>query len=142
MQKYIKTINRSLKTTIYDNKAGLWNIGQKGNFYMAFISIVILLVIMYGTIAALIATLIIMFIGSFVLQGFLSNMKNPWAGLILPACTFGFLLCLSIIAHDITICWILMSRGNICTAVYLLIYFFFRRRKKRRCLASNMNAEK
>ena len=36
----------------------------------------------------------------------------------------------------------LMSRGNICTAIYLIIYFFFRRRKKKLYLASQMKNEK
>ena len=47
---------------------------------MAFISLVVLLVFILAAISAM----VLVFAGTFVLQGFLSNMKNPWVGLILP----------------------------------------------------------
>lgn len=105
---------------------------------MAFISLVVLLVFILAAISAM----VLVFAGTFVLQGFLSNMKNPWVGLILPGISFCVILCLSILIHDLPTALALMSRGNICTAIYLIIYFFFRRRKKKLYLASQMKNEK
>ena len=97
---------------------------------MAFISLVVLLVFILAAISAM----VLVFAGTFVLQGFLSNMKNPWVGLILPGISFCVILCLSILIHDLPTALALMSRGN--------IYFFFRRRKKKLYLASQMKNEK
>ena len=81
-------------------------------------------------------------IGTFILQIFLSKMKNPWAGLILPGFTFGFILLLCTMTPDFETAWLGLSRGNIPTAIYLLIYFLFRRKKKRSNPASQPNTKK
>ena len=81
-------------------------------------------------------------IGTFVLQIFLSKMKNPWAGLILPGFTFGFILLLCTMTPDFATAWLGLSRGNIPTAIYLLIYFFFHRKKKKSDPALKPDARK
>ncbi len=98
---------------------------------MAFISIVGLSVFMLITLVVL----IILWIGSIILQIFLSKMKNKWAGLILPTIIFFIALIATIqtaIEIDAGITAILggFLIGNISTMIYLLIYFFVRRKKK------------
>ena len=107
---------------------------------MAFMTLIVLLVFILFALSAL----ILIFIGSFVLQGFLSNMKNPWAGLILPAASFIFILFLSIlvIRDGIYTALVVMCKGNIYTVIYLLIYFFFRRRRKKFNSTSQINIER
>ena len=95
--------------------------------------------------AFLLAGIVVMFllwIGTFVLQIFLSKADNPWVGLILPGITFGLILYISTMAPDFSTAWIGLSRGNIATAIYLLIYFFFRKRKKKSNLDSKTKTEK
>ena len=94
---------------------------------MAFFSVVFLAAFMWVGIGIM----ILLFIGTFILQIFLSKMKNAWAGLILPGITFGFILLLCTMTPDFSTAWIGLSRGNIPTIIYLLIYFFFRKRKKK-----------
>ena len=77
-----------------------------------------------------IAAVFLVWLGTFILQIFLSKADNPWIGLILPGITFGLILYISTMAPDFSTAWIGLSRGNIATAIYLLIYFFVRKRKK------------
>ena len=71
-------------------------------------------------------------LGTFVLQIFLSKADNPWLGLILPGITFGLILYICTWAPDFDTIWYGLSRGNIPTVIYLLTYFFVRKRKKKR----------
>ena len=79
-----------------------------------------------------IAVMLVIWFGTFILQIFLSKTDNPLPGLILPGITFALILYISTMAPDLYTVWYGMSRGNIPTAIYLLIYFFVRRRKKKR----------
>ena len=79
-----------------------------------------------------IATMFLIWIGTFVLQIFLSKADNPWLGLILPGITFGVILYVCTLAPDFDTIWYGLTRANIPTVVYLLIYFFVRKRKKKR----------
>ena len=79
-----------------------------------------------------IATMLLIWIGTFVLQIFLSKANNPWLGLILPGITFGVILYVCTLAPDFDTIWYGLTRANIPTVVYLLIYFFVRKRKKKR----------
>ena len=78
--------------------------------------------------------MVVFLINTLILQIFLSRMKKPWPGLILPGLTFGFIFLLCTFAPDFDTVWIGMTKGNIPTALYLLIYFLFRflRRRKQR----------
>ena len=100
---------------------------------MAFLSIGILSVFMW----VFILMMILLFIGTFILQIFLSRMRNPWAGLILPGIIFGFIFLLCTMTPDFYTALLMFSRGNIPTVIYLLIYFFFRKRKKKSDSASH-----
>ena len=79
-----------------------------------------------------IAAVFLVWLGTFILQIFLSKADNPWLGLILPGITFGVILYACTMAPDFDTIWYVLTRANIPTAVYLLIYFFVRRRKKKR----------
>lgn len=94
---------------------------------MAFLSIGILAVFMWIALFMV----ILLFIGTIILQVFLSRMKNPWAGLILPGFILGFIFLLCTMAPDFSTALLMLSKGNIPTAIYLMIYFFFRKRKKK-----------
>lgn len=94
---------------------------------MAFLSIGILAVFMW----VVIGMMILFLIGTIFLQIFLSRMKNPWAGLILPGFIFGFIFLLCTMAPDFSTALLMLSKGNIPTVIYLIIYFFFRRRRKK-----------
>ena len=78
------------------------------------------------------AVMLLVWLGTFILQIFLSKANNPWLGLILPGITFGLILYICTMTPDFATAWYGLSRGNIATAIYLLIYFFCRKRKKRR----------
>lgn len=99
---------------------------------MAFLSIVILVALIW----VFIGILLVMFAGTFILEIFLSKMKNPWTGLILPGITFGFIFLLGTMAPDFSTFLLLFGKGNIPTVLYLLIYFFIRRGKKKAGSAS------
>lgn len=99
---------------------------------MAFLSAGILAGFMWVAIGMM----ILLFIGTIFLQIFLSRMKNPWAGLILPGFIFGFIFLLCTMAPDFSTALLLFGKGNIPTAIYLIVYFFFRKRKKKSDLAS------
>ena len=95
-----------------------------------------------GFILVALFMMILLLIGTFILQIFLSKTKKPWIGLILPAIPFTVILIISInamINTDFYTAWILFSRGNIFTLIYLLIYLFVRRRKKKLDLISKNN---
>ena len=94
---------------------------------MAFLSIGILSVFMW----VVIVMMILLSIGTIILQIFLSRMKNPWAGLILPGFIFGFIFLLCTMTPDFSTALLMLSKGNIPTTIYLIIYFFFRKRKKK-----------
>lgn len=79
-----------------------------------------------------IAAVFLVWLGTFILQIFLSKADNPWLGLILPGITFGVILYACTMAPDFDTIWYVLTRANIPTAVYLLIYFSVRRRKKKR----------
>ena len=89
---------------------------------------VFLLVVLY---AGLIAVFVC-WLGTFVLQIFLSRRDSPWPGLILPGVTFGLLLYICTMAPDRYTVWYGMTRGNIPTAVYLVTYFIVRIVRKRK----------
>lgn len=96
---------------------------------MAFISIAFLSVFMW--VAAFM--MIVLFGGTLVLQIFLSKMKNPWVGLILPGITFAVALRICLMAPDFSTFFLLFYKCNIATLIYLVIYLFsrLRRRKKK-----------
>lgn len=98
-----------------------------------------------GFILVALFMMILIFIGTCILQVFLSKTKNPWIGLILPAIPFIVILIISINAMinvDFYTACIVFTKGNIITLIYLLIYFFVRRRKKKLDLVSkNKNKE-
>lgn len=75
--------------------------------------------------------MVLMWLGTFILQIILCKSERPWAGLILPGVTFGTLLYISTLAPDFSTAWLGLSRGNIATVIYLLIYFYFRRKRKK-----------
>lgn len=101
---------------------------------MAFLTIVVL----GGIIFVFIVLFILLFIGTFVLQIFLSKTKNPWAGLIFPGITFIIVLLLCLMTLDFYTAFIIFIRGNIPTAVYLIIYFICRKREKKSDLISQV----
>ncbi len=95
-----------------------------------------------GFILVALVMIILIFIGTCILQVFLSKTKNPWIGLILPSISFIVVLIISIntmINVDFYTACITFAKGNIITLIYLLIYFFVRRRKKKLDLASKNN---
>ncbi|HJA92672.1 MAG TPA: hypothetical protein H9717_06095 [Candidatus Eisenbergiella merdipullorum] len=106
---------------------------------MAFIPLMILVAFMW----VVFGMLILIVVGSFVLEIFLSRMKNPWAGLILPGFTFCFASALFLIGmpYDLSEAWFMFCRINIPTVIYLFIYFFFRKRRKKSDLALQKKAE-
>ncbi len=104
---------------------------------MAFLSIGLLSAFIWVAIGMM----ILLLIGTIVLQIFLSRMKNPWAGLILPGFIFGFILLLCTMAPDVSTVLLLMRKGNIPTAVYFMIYLICRIRKKKSDLASKAKTE-
>jgi len=79
-----------------------------------------------------IAAVFLVWLGTFILQIFLSKADNPWLGLILPGVTFGVILYACTLTPDFDTVWYGLTRANIPTAVYLLIYFIVRKRKKKR----------
>ena len=79
-----------------------------------------------------IAVVFLVWLGTFILQIFLSKADNPWLGLILPGVTFGVIMYICTYAPDFDTVWYGLTRANIPTAVYLLIYFVVRKRKKKR----------
>lgn len=101
---------------------------------MAFMSMGILSVIMWIAIILLLLILV----GTFVLQVFLSKMERPWIGLILPGLSFFFVLILCFYTPDFYTFMLMLIKGNIGTVIYLLIYFIVRRRKKKRDNLSQM----
>lgn len=78
------------------------------------------------------AAVFLVWLGTFVWQIFLSKADSPWLGLLLPGITFGVILYICTLTPDFDTFWYGLTRGNIPTAVYLLIYFWVRRRKKKR----------
>ena len=91
--------------------------------------------------AGLVALFLVL-IGTFILQIFLSKANTPWPGLIFPGISFGFILYLCAMTPDFSTAWIGLSRGNIVTAIYLLIYFFVRKRRKTSNPGSKIKAKK
>ncbi len=106
---------------------------------MAFLTLIILNALIW----VMFGILILLFVGSLILEIFLSRMKNSWAGLILPGIPFSFSLILFIIGipYDLSAVLYVFCHINIPTAIYLLIYFFFRRRKKKSKLAMQTKTE-
>lgn len=95
---------------------------------MAFITIAILSVFMW--VASFM--LILMLIGTLILQIFLSKMKNPWVGLILPGIVLSVVLTICLMAPDFSTALLVFCRGNVGTLIYLVIYIFFRFRRKKK----------
>ena len=79
-----------------------------------------------------IAVVFLVWLGTFILQIFLSKADNPWLGLILPGVTFGVILYICTYAPDFDTVWYGLTRANIPTAVYLLTYFIVRIVRKRK----------
>ncbi len=113
---------------------------------MGFMSVLVLLFVML----AIMFVMFLLWVGTLVLEVFLSRMKQRWAGLILPGISFVISLIIVIgIAYearsmfDFSMFWDLCQiflLTNIGTAIYLLIYFFVRyRRKKKLNAASQTN---
>lgn len=116
---------------------------------MGFISVVFLSLFMF-------VAMIIMFllwVGTLVLQVFLSKMNKRWPGLIFPGIVLGISLFIVLeiayqernlldfsIACDLFEVFLVI---NIGTAIYLLIYFLVRfiKRKKKMASASQTKAE-
>lgn len=98
---------------------------------MAFITIVLLSGFMM---LAMYAILIMMVIGSFVLQFILSKLKNPWAGLILPALVSAFVLYLCVLSGDFLGGLVAMRYFVLVVVLYVLIYLFCRNRRKKQML--------
>lgn len=100
---------------------------------MAFFSMAILAAFFW----IFIGLVILLLIGTIILQTFLSKMKNPWAGLILPGFIFCITLLLCTMTPDLYTFLLLFGKGNIPTVLYLIIYFFFRIKKKKSDSASH-----
>ncbi len=112
-----------------------------GFMSIAFLSI-FMLVVMF--------VMFLLWVGTLVLEVFLSRMKQRWTGLILPGISFVISLIIVIgIAYEARsmfdfsmfcdLCQIFLLT-NIGTAIYLLIYFFVRyRRRKKLNAASQTN---
>ena len=98
---------------------------------MAFITIVLLSGFMM---LAMYAILIMMVIGSFVLQFVLSRLKNPWAGLILPILVSAFVLYLCVLSGDFLGGLVAMRYFVLAVILYVLIYLFCRNRRKKQML--------
>ena len=98
---------------------------------MAFMTIVLLSGFM--TLAAYVM-LIVMAIGSFVLQFILSKLKNPWAGLILPGLVSAFVLYLCVLSGDFLGGLVVMKYFVLAVVLYVLIYLFCRIRRKKQML--------
>lgn len=117
---------------------------------MAFISIAFLSIFM------LIAMFImfLLWVGTLVLEVFLSKNKKRWPGLILPGISFGislfivFGIAINVKDYlDFTLVCDLFKiflMINIGTAIYLLLYFFvrFRRKKKLNAASQTETTEK
>lgn len=104
---------------------------------MAFITIGALSVFMWIAIFMM----VLLLVGTLILQVFLSKMKNPWVGLILPGIILSVVLGICLMAPDFSTALLLFCRGNVGTLIYLVIYFFFRflRRKKNSDFTSQTN---
>ena len=92
--------------------------------------------------------IVVFFIGSLILQIFLSRMKKPWPGLILPGISFAISLYIvvavmidnfSLVMADLDSLFMVFRHINIFTAIYLLIYFLFRFLRRRKQKKSENN---
>ena len=115
---------------------------------MAFMTIVLLLAI----ILVVMLMIFIFWVGTLVLEVFLSRMEQSWPGLILPGIIFGIALFIvlgiaiigrnSLKFSDAYILFGLFCKMNIVTVIYLIIYFIVRlRRKKKLDLVSKTNTD-
>lgn len=93
---------------------------------------------------------LVLIIGSFVLQFFLSKREGKWPGRILPIISFLFSLTVPLnysVPHDgvtagiIAQLLIITLLVNIPTAIYLTIYFACREKFKRRRQMDKMNIQ-